>query len=329
MQKEPSSLVIGLPHLHHLAITVPQRRHRGILAVGRRAHDRELMNLCHLMDDLLGSAAVSKPPARHGVRLGEAVDQNRPLLHPRNLDDRAVILSRVGQLRINLVGEYVQIMLDADLRDRLEVRPCHDRPGRIVRKWKHEDLCLRCDRRFHLLRCQSELILLLKRDDDRDRVRKDRARLVGNIAGLWNQHLVSGINHGAKGQIDSLRSADRDEDLGYRIIIHAQPSADIGCDLCAELLQTGVRCIEGPSALKRVDALVPDRPGRIKVRLPDAKRDDIIHLRHNVKKFSDAGGLQLCGLFSDRISHGSTSILSSFFFLSKMIPSSLYFFRMK
>ena len=46
-------------------------------------------------------------------RLGKSVDQKRPLLHTRKARDRNVVRS-VRQLRINLIGEHINILFNAD-----------------------------------------------------------------------------------------------------------------------------------------------------------------------------------------------------------------------
>ena len=77
-----------------------------------------------------------------------------------------------------------------------------------------------------------------------------------------------------------------------RVIAHTEPSDQILRDLLAQFLQSGIGGVECLAPLQCIDTLVSDRPGRVKVRFADAQRDNIVHLRNDIKKLADPGRFQ-------------------------------------
>ena len=61
------------------------------------------MDLEHRAQDLLWPHGISQSPARHGKRLGEPVDHNRPFIYGVDAGDGRM-LSLVGQLGIDPVS---------------------------------------------------------------------------------------------------------------------------------------------------------------------------------------------------------------------------------
>ena len=104
------------------------------------------------------------------------------------------------------------------------------------------------------------------------------------------------------------------------IIFQIKPSFQIIADLHLQFLQTGIGGIEGPPLFQGINALVPDMPGRIKIRLSDAQGNGIVHFADDIKKFPDTGGLDGYDFLRQRISHGMIFSLVSSFFLARMVP---------
>ena len=103
------------------------------------------------------------------------------------------MLSLVGKLGVDLIGDNKQVFLHADLRDLRQIFRLHNGTGRVVRERKHQDFRLRCDLFQEFFFCQAELVLLLKLDRNRNTVRQDRTRSVGHIARLRDQNFISRI----------------------------------------------------------------------------------------------------------------------------------------
>ena len=145
--------------------------------------------------------------------------------------------------------------------------------------------------RKQLLLCQAELILLLQFNRYRYTIRQNDARQIRNICRLWDEYLISRIEHGTQCHIDALASADGHENLMHRIIFQLKAALQIMRDLLTQLLQTGIGRIKGPPLFQCVNTFIADMPRGIKVRLTNAKRNDIIHFTYNIKKLPDAGRL--------------------------------------
>ena len=63
-----------------------------------------------------GHDRVAQPPAGHRVRLGEAVEHDRPLGHARQRGDRDVLGAVVHDAAVDLVGEDPQVVRDRPAR---------------------------------------------------------------------------------------------------------------------------------------------------------------------------------------------------------------------
>ena len=57
-------------------------------------------------------------------------------------------------------------------------------------------------------------------------------------------------------------------------------------DFLTKLQESGIRGIKGSALFQRMNALFPNMPRGIKVRLTDTKGDCILHFRNQIKKLS-------------------------------------------
>ena len=118
------------------------------------------------------------------------------------------MLFQIGKLCIDLIAQHIQIVFFNYLCNGLQILPLHHGTGWIVRERKHQKLGLRRNCGLQFLRCQSKLILRLQFNNDRHAVGQHRTRYIGYIAGLRNQHLVTGVQHGTHGNINRLTATD-------------------------------------------------------------------------------------------------------------------------
>ena len=291
MQQKSSALIVGLPHLVHFLVTVPKGCNCSILAVGRSAHDAELMDLDHLLDDRCRATGIAQPPAGHSISFRKSIDEDRPLFHSRNGCDTHMPFPGESKLRVDFITQYVQIVLNDDFGYCLKVFLLHDGAGRIIREGKNQNLGLFRDRILQLLCRQAELVLRLKRNRNRYAIRQCNAGRIRNIARLRNKHFISRIKHGAHAKIDSFAAAYRDQGLRARIVLQAKSPAQISAAFLAQLQQTGIGRIEGLAPFQGINTLIADDPGRIEIRFPNAQGHHIVHLAHYIKKLANAGGL--------------------------------------
>ena len=201
-------------------------------------------------------------------------------------------LSGIGQLSVDLIGQDIEIVPDDDVHQLFQILSFHDRAGRVIGERQDQNLGPGSDRCLEFLRCQPELILVFQIDNDGRGIRQHSAGLIGDIGGLRDQHLIAGIDHGAEHQVDSLGSSDCDEDFLVPDIIDVLGALHVPADFLAQFPQTGIGRVKSTSLLQRVDTLIPDVPGSVKIRLTDAERDGVLHLTDKVEKFPDPGRLE-------------------------------------
>ena len=201
------------------------------------------------------------------------------------------MLHSVGQLTVYFVGENDNVLLHADFGYLLKVRLSHDGSGRIVRERKHQKLGLVRNRGTKVLSCQTEFVLFLQADGNRNALRQNDTRLIGNVAGLRNDDLVARADHGTDGQVDCLAAADRYDGFLHRVIRKAVTAVQEVRNLLAKLRQTGVSGIVRPCFLERINALLADMVRRSEIGLADTEGDSILHVMNNVEKFTNAGRL--------------------------------------
>ena len=199
------------------------------------------------------------------------------------------MLLRIGQFPVDFVGHYKYIMSDNHLGNGLQILPLHNCAGGIVGKGQNQKLGSVRDRRLQLLRGQTEFIFRLQINDNGRSPRHNGTGLVGDIAGLGNQHFLPRIQHGPHSDVDSLGTSHGDQHLLYGVIVHSVLPVHIMADLLAQLFQPCIGGVKGSSLFQRIDSLVPDMPGRIKIRLAHAQGNCVLHLADNVKKFPYSG----------------------------------------
>ena len=110
-------------HRVDVVLLPDQRLDRADLGERRDAADRVDDQLAVGLDQRLGHDRVAHPPAGHRERLGEPVEDDRPLGHPGQRGDRDVLGAVVQDPPVDLVGEDPQVVLDGELGDRVRGRP--------------------------------------------------------------------------------------------------------------------------------------------------------------------------------------------------------------
>ena len=129
----------------------------------------------------------------------------------------------------------------------LQLAAVHHCSGRIVGERKYQKLCLRRNFFQKLFRCQTELILFLQLNHNRNTSGQNGAGHIGNVAGLRNQNLISRIQHSPHSNINSLATAYCHYNLLVRIIAYMTASFQIIVNLHPKIPQTCIGCIKGSS----------------------------------------------------------------------------------
>jgi hypothetical protein len=112
--------------------------------------------------------------------------------------------------------------------------------------------------------------------------------MVGDVARLVVEDLVARIEQRPQREVYRLRDADRHEDLVVGPVAERVVALHIRRDGPAQLEEPEVRGVVGLALLEGVDRGLADVPGRVEVRLADAERDDVPHLRDDLEEVADA-----------------------------------------
>ena len=199
-----------------------------------------------------------------------------------------MIPAAVGQLGIDLVGKDKDILLDADLRDLLEIVTLHDRARGIVRERQNEHFRFVGDRRAQVVRSETEVILVFGVDDDRYAACHYGQRLVADERGLGNDDLVPSFHQRAEREVDRLAAAHGDERLRLRLICNAEAPFVVFRDFLQQVGKAAVGRVPCSALLQTADALVADMPRRLEIRLADTQRDHVLHLIRDIKELADS-----------------------------------------
>ena len=201
-----------MPHMHHLLIPFLHRLQSRHLGHGGSTEHGVLMDLGHGPHQIRVSQGVAYAPSGHGMGLGEAVEDDRPLLHALQLGE-AGVAAGVGQLGIDLIGDYQEIVLHHHIGQLLQIGSGHDCSGGIVGVAEQQNPAFVRHRRGHILRTEPELLLQPGGYRPGHATGQDHVRGVGHIAWLGHYGLVSGIEGGPEGQVDRLTHPGGDQNL--------------------------------------------------------------------------------------------------------------------
>ena len=134
------------------------------------------------------------------------------------------MLLSVCEFRIYLIRNNKDVFLDDNIDKLGKLFLRHDRTRRVVGEGKDEDLGLVGDGVKKLLLCELKLILFLKLHDHGLTACHDHTGLIGNVAGLGKDNLVTFLEHYTERHVDGFASADRDECLRKRIVFKIESS---------------------------------------------------------------------------------------------------------
>ena len=131
--------------------------------------------------------------------------------------------------------------------------------------------------------------------------KKNYSRRIADVARLVIHDLVAGIDERAAGEVQPLADADGDDDFVFRRVADVEILLDVFVDGAAQFDEAEVGRVMCLALFERVDAGLADVPGRVEIRLADAKRDGVLHLGDDVKKVADAGLGQTGNVLGDEM----------------------------
>src|SRR5712692_3753087 len=99
----------------------------------RRSYGQKVVDLANAGGQSGRGDQPADAPARDGVGLAGAADRDGPLRHAWQ-SRQADVAAAVHEVLVDLIGDGDRVVLDAKVRDQLELGLRVDLPGRVVRR---------------------------------------------------------------------------------------------------------------------------------------------------------------------------------------------------
>ena len=224
--------------------------------------------------DVLRRGEVTDAPARHGVRLGNAVDGNRQILHLLGTSrNREGLHTVIAELFVNLVGKDEDFSLLADLCNRAHLLFRIHRTRGIGRGIEDEHFRFRRNRGFELFGGKLKLLLFLALYVYGHAAANLHHFGIGQPIGSGNDDLVALLQNCKTGVKNGMLCAVRNNDLRglvRKAVIFEKFVANClsqrreprrGGILRVALVERGLRCVD-------------DVTGGVEIGLSHAERND-------------------------------------------------------
>ena len=235
-----------------------------------------------------GLPSVTDAPARHGVGLGKTVEENGALLHAGQGGESGVGKAAIGQIPVNFIRNDDEIVLLGESGNFYEIFFRHHSACRIIRVADEKRLRARGDVGLELLGRDAEIVFKLRRNGYGFAACECDAGLVGNIAGLGDQHFITGRENGAHGDIEGFADAYRDEHILCGIIGNTVIPLVVCGNFLAQLQHAAVCRVGGVALFQAVDAAFADGPRGDEIGFSDAEGDDVFHFGGDIEVFAYA-----------------------------------------
>ena len=279
----------GLPHDLDLILGAAEGLGGGGLGDGAGAGEAVAEVVAHDLDDLLAGCGKADAPAGHGVGLGGAAHQDGAgldLLAQGGEGDELLVVK--DQLAVHLVGDDVQVVVQADLGDVLQVLPAVDHAGGVGGAVEHQGLGLGGDGGLELLRGQVEAVLLRGGDDHGHAADHFNEFIVAHPIGGGQNHLVAGVDESLEGDIEDGLAAAADNDLLRGVVQAPVGVQPVGHGL-AHGGGAGSGGVFGQVFLDRADPGLLDVFGSGEIGLTDAEADHVDALGAHLVKLGVNG----------------------------------------
>ena len=159
------------------------------------------MHLIDFLERFARSTDIADTKARHGIRLGETIHDDRALLHVRQRGE-AGMLPFIRQIAVDFIRDDNEVMGLGKSSDFFQRRSIHDSSGRIIRVSDQDGLRLWRDFYLQLLHRETEFILRIGRYQDRYAVRDGNAGRIRQVGRIRDQHFVSRIQESRHDKAD-------------------------------------------------------------------------------------------------------------------------------
>jgi len=224
-----------------------------------------------VLDQRLWVISPAEPPAGHRIGLGEAVDDDGALGHPRERSDRRRRLT-VSNPPIDLVGHHPKIVPLGEDGQPLQIRHGYRGAGWIGRGIEDDEPGLARDRGLDLVEIEGAPAGQVGADRHRHAAAEAHHRGVDRKARVGEDHLVARRDGGQDAVEDVRLGARRDQDL---LGAGADAAVEqLRRDRLAQGRQSSRRTIAGLPVFECADARLDDVLRRGKVGLADLEVED-------------------------------------------------------
>ncbi len=246
-----------------------QRLQRRPLRHRRRGHNQVLVQLAHLGQQGLRPQHIPHAPARHRVGLGEALQHDRSLAHPRQRGETHV-LHTVDQPVVDFVRNHHQVVLFREGGNGGKTLVADDGPCWIVGRGEKKRLRLGRDRSFDHLRRHLKSRLRCGGNGYRRSVGHHGYRFVGHKTRFGEDDLIAGIQQGRHRDVERLRHPYRHQDFLVGIIVQPIELVNVRGNRLPQLDQAGIGRVVRRPVPQRRDPGLHNRRRRVEIRLPNA-----------------------------------------------------------
>ena len=252
-----------------VAVRHVEADHSGLHQRRRRADGIEVVVLLDAVHDGLRRDGVAETPAGDGVGLGKARAADRALPHAGQAVHIDVLVALVDNVLIHLVHDGERVILDAQLRDELQLVVSEHLAGGVRRVADEDGLCALFERVFQHVCIEVER-RRDQRDEDRFTVSHDGLRAV--VLKIRGEHddLVAGVRQGEDRIDHGLGRADGHDHIRLRIERAAHEAAGLAGKRLPE-----IRRAHGDGVLvraERADLRQTVRQGLGRVKVGEALR---------------------------------------------------------
>ena len=224
------------------------------------------------------TGAITHPPAGHGERLGQTVDDDAALLQlRRQRGDADLPQAVVHHVLVNLVGDDVEAGVAQHVGEVLQLFGGVRRPGRVARTVKDDALRRRRQVAPQHLAGDFEVFRRRRRDDHRRATRHLHLRRIGHPIRTGNDHLVARIHQHHRQVVQDVLGAARHDDL-FRLVMQTVFPLQFVRNRLSQRRQPARLRVLGETLGHGVLGGLNDVVGGVEVRLADAEVDHVAAL---------------------------------------------------
>ena len=255
--------------------------------------------VAHDFDDLGLSQSVANAPARHGIGLRDAVDEDGALLYLfAQAGHGGEFQPIIEQAGVDLVGDDVQVVLHAHIHQSLQLLPIVHHAGGVGGIVENHGLGLGGNGIPQLLSGDFKPGRLLRSHHHRHAAHHADQLNVADPVGGRDNHLIPGIDQSPESHIHTVLGTGGHHHLG-RLILHVEVRLHTLAHRLLNAGQTGSGGVAGVILLNGPDTSGLDLVWGVKIRLTSAKSHHVnavgLHLLGQRVNGHGAGCLHLRG----------------------------------